>query len=247
MSLAAIFVGPSGFGLDRSCLEGLDVRPPARCGDLLAAVRDGHGVIGLVDGVFETMPAVWHKEILFALSRGVGVIGAASMGALRAAECAPFGMEGMGAVFEDYASGRRTADADVAVAHAPAELAFEPLSVALVDAEATILQALERAEFDATAAERLLAAARRIHFKFRTWRKIVADARLDGGGAILPALQRNQRCIKRDDTLLLVDRLRAPPKRPLQAIAAENFSKTSFFASLERRLAGGVGTPDARG
>ncbi|MEJ0097006.1 MAG: TfuA-like protein [Bauldia sp.] len=50
------------------------------------AVLAGASVIGLVDGVFENVASVWHKEILYALSEGVQVFGAASMGALRAAD-----------------------------------------------------------------------------------------------------------------------------------------------------------------
>ena len=43
----------------------------------------------IIDGVFQSEPAVRHKEILWALSLGVPVVGAASMGALRAAELFP--------------------------------------------------------------------------------------------------------------------------------------------------------------
>ena len=38
--------------------------------------------IAIIDGYFERMAAVWHKEILVALERGIAVWGAASMGAL---------------------------------------------------------------------------------------------------------------------------------------------------------------------
>ena len=75
---------------------GVDAARPGEAGDLYRAARGGARVIGLVDGVFEDRPTVWHKEILWALDRGVRVLGAASLGALRAAECAPFGMEGVG-------------------------------------------------------------------------------------------------------------------------------------------------------
>ena len=42
-------------------------------------------VVGVIDGAFLSGPAVWHREIIWALSQGVQVLGAASMGALRAA------------------------------------------------------------------------------------------------------------------------------------------------------------------
>ena len=77
--------------------------------------------IAIIDGYFERMAAVWHKEILLALERGIAVWGAASMGALRAAELAPFGMIGVGAIYRAFARGALDADDEVAVAHLPAE------------------------------------------------------------------------------------------------------------------------------
>ena len=104
---AVVFAGPSIYGLAKHTLAGIELRPPAACGDILRACRSDVSRIGLVDGVFETSPSVWHKEILFALSRGIRLFGAASMGALRAAECHHFGMEGLGRIFEQYKSGER--------------------------------------------------------------------------------------------------------------------------------------------
>ena len=40
--------------------------------------------IGIIDGYFQQVPSVWHKEILWAMAQGVHVFGSASMGALRA-------------------------------------------------------------------------------------------------------------------------------------------------------------------
>ena len=70
------------------------VRPPAggRRHPRARARARGSARIAIIDGYFERMAAVWHKEILLALERGIAVWGAASMGALRAAELAPFGM-----------------------------------------------------------------------------------------------------------------------------------------------------------
>ncbi len=85
--MKVIFVGPSL--PDAASFAGDDafVCPPAVQGDVLAAVKRGASVIGLIDGGFEYTAPVWHKEILYALSQNVAVLGAASMGALRAAEC----------------------------------------------------------------------------------------------------------------------------------------------------------------
>ena len=60
--------------------------PPVAQGDVYLAVKDGAEAIGSVDGYFQQVPSVWHKAILWALSKVVHVFGAASMGALRAPE-----------------------------------------------------------------------------------------------------------------------------------------------------------------
>ena len=96
MTEVAVFLGPTlGWDEAARCSTPSTSRRPLTV--TLHAVRRGVRVIGLVDGVFERVPAVWHKEILFALSEGVHVYGAASMGALRAAELDTFGMRGVGA------------------------------------------------------------------------------------------------------------------------------------------------------
>lgn len=138
-----LFVGPSFPALHRLALPGITVRPPAAQGDLLRAVGDGARVIGLIDGVFGHEPAVWHKEILFALERGVRVLGAASMGALRAAELYRFGMEGVGTIFAAYRDGLLDADDEVALVHGPAELGWPALSEPMVNLRATLAR-LER-------------------------------------------------------------------------------------------------------
>ena len=93
-----VFLGPS---LDRTTAAQIlaaEYREPAKRGDILLAVESGATVICLIDGVFHQDSAVGHREILHALKHGVRVIGASSMGALRAAEMDTFGMEGIGEI-----------------------------------------------------------------------------------------------------------------------------------------------------
>lgn len=175
-----VFAGPSLHREDRLLHGNIEIRPPARKGDLLVAARDGADIIGLVDGIFEIEPSVWHKEILYCLSRGITVAGAASMGALRAAECASFGMIGIGSIFFDYHGGRRTADADVAVLHAPAELHHAALTLALVDAEETVDRMEAAGAITPSEAHAALAAARNLHFKDRSWNAILGSMASEG-------------------------------------------------------------------
>lgn len=203
-----LFAGPSlwGAGADTA---GIALRPPARQGDLHRAVLEGADAIGLVDGVFGFVPSVWHKEILFALAAGVRVLGAASIGALRAAECAAFGMEPVGAIALSYLDGSRREDADVCLAHCPAELDFMPLSEPLVDVEATL--AAMRAGGAATPAEAdaLLAAAAGLYFADRTVPAMVEAAGLPANFA--DRYHAGRVGAKAADALLLVERLRALP------------------------------------
>jgi hypothetical protein len=119
----------------------LDARflPPVQQGDILRLLREREGdrdrprVIGIVDGLFRAVPAVWHKEILQALAEGCHVFGAASMGALRAAELHAFGMRGVGTIFEQFRDGVLQDDDEVAVAHASSEFGFRELSCPMVD------------------------------------------------------------------------------------------------------------------
>ncbi len=85
--MKVVFAGPSLPDREAAANSGsIDFRAPAALGAVRKAVLAGASVIGLVDGVFENVASVWHKGILYALSEGVQVFGAASMGALRAAE-----------------------------------------------------------------------------------------------------------------------------------------------------------------
>lgn len=167
-----VFAGPSLHGLDLPAGADIDLAAPAGAGDLLRATLSGRRVIGLIDGTFETGPAVWHKEILYALSQGCAVFGAASMGALRAAECAAFGMTGVGAIFEDYRSGRRTSDADVALIFGPRELGYPPLSLPLVDAEDGLSRLLADGLLDQREHDKIVLTARTLFFKDRTWDRL---------------------------------------------------------------------------
>jgi hypothetical protein len=121
--------------IDAICL------PPAAGGDVYRAARNAPVAIALIDGYFERKPSVWHKEILWAMAQGVHVFGAASMGALRAADLSLFGMEGVGSIFEAYRDGTLEDDDEVAVAHAGAEDGYRPLSEPMVNIRATLAAA----------------------------------------------------------------------------------------------------------
>jgi hypothetical protein len=210
--MKVLFVGPTLFGVPFDD-TGIAVRGPAQQGDILAAVEAGATVIGLVDGVFGSVPSAWHKEILYALSQGVRVLGAASLGALRAAECAPFGMEPVGGIAREYLEGRRDADADVCLAHCPAELDYRPLSEPLVDVEATLTTLSQSGAISDAEATALLFAAANLFFADRTVDEMLRTAHLhpDRVAAVAAAYRAGRVSRKAADALLLVSRLHAAP------------------------------------
>ena len=241
-----LFAGPSLSGTefvpvrggeDRVLPEyGLTCRGPAKCGDITHAVDQGFRVIALVDGRFEDVAAVWHKEILYALSRGATVYGAASMGALRAAECHPFGMIGIGEVFERYAFGGLEDDAAVAQVHAPAEFGYVAFSEAMVTIDATLHTALAAGTIDAGEYTLIRARADAVFFKERTWRRVfeVVSSEIDRAAERLKPHIRN---IKRDDAAMLLDvlleRKGATPVTELQPdFAGWQFNETTQWSKL---------------
>jgi hypothetical protein len=163
------FAGPSLPPEARQAFSGVDWRPPAAAGDLLRLDVLRGSTICLIDGYFDHRPAVRHKEILLLLSGGVRVLGAGSIGALRAAEMSPQGMIGIGAIYAAYARGTITGDDEVALIHAPAEFDWRPMSVSLVDVRATLCRALREQVLKRAEARALLQTAQAIHYVDRDW------------------------------------------------------------------------------
>lgn len=177
------FVGPSLPSADRTAFSGVEWLPPCGAGDLLRLDVEKGAALCLIDGWFDHRPAVRHKEILEMLSRGVRVLGAASIGALRAAEMAPFGMEGIGAIYRAYARGAICGDDEVALVHGPAEWDWRALSVPLVDVRATCHAGLRRRVMERAQAAAVLESARRIHYVDRSWPEAISAALLPKGEA----------------------------------------------------------------
>lgn len=235
-----VFVGPTLPAAEaRARLPHATILPPVAVGELLALVRRrGVRRIAIVDGYFERMAAVWHKEILLALERGIAVWGAASMGALRAAELAPFGMIGVGAIYRAFARGELVADDEVAVAHLPAEYGYRATSDALVNLRHGVARA--PALTDATR-RRLVELARARFYRERSWDRLVADARAAGLPraqlAALAAWPKPDR--KADDARLLLRRLaRDPGARPAPIRVPRTWALRQLEAIVDRDLRG---------
>jgi hypothetical protein len=231
-----VFVGPSLHGVDRARHPELEFRPPAGQADIFRAVEQGARVIGLIDGAYETVSAIWHKEILFALSQGVQVFGAASLGALRAAECAAFGMVGVGAIYDGYRDGVLIDDSDVALLHGPAELDYLPLSLPLVNIIATLQALGQQALLEPEHLEKLASSAKAVFFKDRTWKAIVDGANVVAVRqpdilSLLKTCYVNQ---KRIDAMHMMEIMQAAENKRIMADTDWHFSETSLFDQFVR-------------
>src|SRR6266849_6410641 len=136
-----VFTGPTiSLGEARGELDAVYL-PPAAEGDVYRVTLQRPQAIGIIDGYFQSTPTVRHKEILWAMSRGIHVFGSASIGDLRAAELVAFGMEGVGTIFEFYRDGILSDDDEVAIVHGPPESGFLAGSEAMVNIRQTLRKA----------------------------------------------------------------------------------------------------------
>jgi hypothetical protein len=177
---AIIFAGPSLPPRIRPDVAGIEWRPPVRQGDLYLAALQRPALIGVIDGYFERVPTVWHKEILWAMAEGIHVYGAASTGALRAAELADFGMIGVGHIYRQFHSGELTDDDEVAVLHGPPEVGYVQVTEPMVDIRATINRAIELGVIEPGLAAALVEIAKSLFYKERTCDAILAAATTRG-------------------------------------------------------------------
>jgi hypothetical protein len=216
------------------------VSGPAAFGDVCRAAMARPTAIAIIDGYFEKVPAVWHKEILWTMSEGVHVFGCSSMGALRAAELSEFGMEGIGAIYEAYRRNELEDDDEVAVVHSSADDRYAPLSDAMVNIRVTLRAAREAGIIGPATCEALLRIAKAKFYAERTYASVTADALLQGLTrndirALREWLPSGRIDQKRSDALLLVSHLRewlAAKPRPKQV--AYRFEPTDAWHEASR-------------
>ena len=245
-----VFLGPT---LPADCvpehLPDCQVRPPVRQGDVLRAVKGGADRIGIIDGFFDQVPSVWHKEILYAMEQGVLVLGSASIGALRAAELHRFGMIGVGRVFELFRDGVLEDDDEVAVAHGAADSGYRPLSDAMVNIRDRTDAAVEQRVVPSTIGSSLLVLAKDLPYPERSFKRVIAGARqlglptdaLDRYEAFVTA---SHSSLKERDAVAMLRRMASGEAR-----VPEERARVERTVYLERLLlhvdreAGGAGNP----
>lgn len=249
--MIVLFLGPSASKAEIEHIVHAEIWPPAAQGDVFRAVERGAHAIGVVDGYFNSTPAVWHKEIAWALSRGIPVFGAASMGALRAAELAPLGMRGIGWVYESFASGELEDDDEVAILHAPASLGFVAFSEAMVNVRCTLARAEAEDVLPAPEVCAIERVAKTLFYADRQWSNImdVASAelspeRIDAFACWLPEGRVD---IKRADAITLARTMHAELGAAAEAssavpppMAGAPFEPTALVENARRSACSGA-------
>jgi hypothetical protein len=147
------------------------VHPPVRHGNLYSLNVIAGDVVLIIDGLFHQSAPLRHKEILDLLAQGVRVVGSSSMGALRAAELNPYGMQGIGRVYRLFEDGTVDKDDEVAVAHLSDD-DYRALSEPLVNFRLALSDAADFGVIKHADASSLLEAARAIPFASRTWKSV---------------------------------------------------------------------------
>lgn len=150
------------------------VLPPVKIGDVYRACEARYQVMLIVDGFFEGVPSVRHTEILYALSQGCIVGGAASMGALRAAEMDTYGMIGIGAVYDLYRTGALEDDDEVAVLHGDQRTGYESFTVPMINIRAAIDDAVAHTIITVDEGDTIINFAKGLFYADRQWDRILA-------------------------------------------------------------------------
>lgn len=142
---------------------------PASRGDVTRAA-ERFDMLLVIDGVFHHDLAPTPREVYDALEFA-RVFGASSMGALRAAECAPYGAVPLGTIASWYVRELIDGDDEVAVLVDPATQ--RALTVPSVNVRYVAALAVRRGLMERSAADAWISRARDIFYMDRTWESAI--------------------------------------------------------------------------
>ena len=224
-----IFVGPSiSLDLAKRTLPHAFYRPPIKRGDLESIPSDT--LVGIIDGVFGQMLAVSPDEICRALDRRITVYGAASMGAVRAAEVR--GVIGVGRIFEMFNTGTIERDDEVALLFDPHT--YEALTEPLINVRYAVERLVRSATLSRDAGNAIIESCSQLHFSARTYETVLQNSKLarNVDGQDIIRLLRNFN-LKRDDAHFLLEtiaeaiqRAETAPRSVAEPVIAEVMEET---------------------
>lgn len=173
-----VFAGSSLEGVNRAKYPNIEFCPPASRGDLELLVKRKAGTVVLIDGLFGSKMAVAPAECRHLLENGWLVIGASSMGALRASELWSVGMIGIGEVFTMFRLGCLRSDADVAVAYHPDS--YEELTASVIHIRSVLSKLRLQALISSLQSRQLLKQSKEIFWYERDWQLVLDSWSLSG-------------------------------------------------------------------
>ena len=173
-----VYVGPTlSSSMIQELLPGAHIRPPIARGELYRDRESGGAVFVIIDGMFTQHLAISPREVVDVARDKALVIGASSMGALRAAECWPVGVQGVGLVYRLFRRGILESDGEVAVG-TDQDHEFRAVSVALVNVRYAVSRAIRQRLLERQSGQRIVDAAARIFYPERQWRSVLREARV---------------------------------------------------------------------
>ncbi|UOY10306.1 TfuA-related McrA-glycine thioamidation protein [Methanonatronarchaeum sp. AMET6-2] len=170
-----VFVGPSLRHKEAQIILEVDYRPPAERGDIKKASQQNPHTICLIDGVFSQDCSVSHREILQTLQKNINVVGASSMGALRASELDRYGMKGIGEIYSRYKQGTINSDDEVALTFSPQN--YQPLSTPLINIRYNLEQATQKNIITQQEMEKLIQETKKKFYPKRNYSLLLKIAR----------------------------------------------------------------------
>lgn len=174
MSKPIVYLGPTLSREKAIKILDADYRDPAKKGDflMLSQGSDEKKYVGFVDGVFlHDYPPSPIEVYHLATRKNIELIGASSLGALRAVELEKFGMKGIGKIFQLYKNGIINADDEVAVTFVRENNILQ--SEAMIDIRFNLFLAYKKGIITNQTKKRIAKIAKNIYFPFRNYEDII--------------------------------------------------------------------------
>jgi hypothetical protein len=173
MNKPIVYLGPTLNREEASKILDADYRDPAKKGDFLrlSHTSDEKKYVGFIDGVFlHDYPPSPIEVYHLATRKNIELIGASSLGALRAVELEKFGMKGIGKIFQLFKNGILNADDEVAVTFVRDKNILQ--SEALIDIRFNLFLAYKKGIITKQTKKRFVKTAKNIYFPFRNYEDI---------------------------------------------------------------------------
>lgn len=174
MSKPIVYLGPTLRREEAVKILDADYRDPAKKGDFLMLSQDSDEkkYVGFIDGVFlHDYPPPPIEVYHLATRKNIELIGASSLGALRAVELEKFGMKGIGKIFQLFKNGVINADDEVAVTFVRGSNILQ--SEAMIDIRFNLFLAYKKGIITNETKKGFAKIAKSIYFPFRNYEDLI--------------------------------------------------------------------------